>query len=126
MATVLHCSRQARAAKTRLESSLPAYTIQWAYSGKCRYCKKEFIYWQGEYATGSFSNLQEVSKVTDLAAWKRRIEQGDFKPEPQITSEYSQRVARGVDMIKNYQYQLRLTKAKQWYKGQRLDEDYNH
>ncbi len=121
MATVLHCDQKVRAKLTRLESALPAYTIQWALHGHCRYCKQFFVFWRGEYYTGRLSNLQPVSKVVDLAAWKRRIEQGDFKPEPQITSEYSQRIARGADMLRVAEYQLKLTRAQQWDRGKRID-----
>lgn len=118
--SVQHCYQRVRARKTRLESSLPAYTIQWAYHGYCRHCKQEFVVWQGEYPNGNFTTLNQC-KVTEIAAWKRRIEQGDFKPQPQFVSEYSQRVAAGADMIRNSEYQLKLIRAHQWWKGTRVD-----
>jgi hypothetical protein len=120
------CHKNTRATKTRLESTKEAYSIQWAYHGKCRYCKQDFIFWQGEdRKNGSFTPMFEVpkEKASEWNSWKRRIETGEFKPEPQFVSQYTQTIASGnMDAIGAYQ--TKLCKAHQWYKGKRIDNSH--
>jgi hypothetical protein len=124
VASILHCGKRIRAKKTRLESVKEAYAIQWSYSGRCRHCQEQFVYWQGEDRNGKFTQLLEVT-APQIPSWLRRIEAGDFKPEPQFISEYSRRVAGG-NALSIGQYHSRLCDAKSWYGGKRVQVELDY
>jgi hypothetical protein len=119
MAKIIHCTLNSRARVHRLVSSKQAYEFQYAYHGrKCCDCGEAFIYWQGEYPNGTRTELFPVPSQ-EHQHWLRRIQAGEAKPEAQLMSEYSRRIAGYIDG--QIQYQTKLCQAHRWYKGDRVD-----
>lgn len=73
--------------------------------------------WRGEYPDGHYTDLITVPQA-EFEHWQRRIKAGEAKPEAQLMSEYSQRIAG--DMTSQIQYQLKITNSARWWKGQRV------
>jgi len=121
MAKVRHGGIETRAKVFRLASSKPAYEFQYLYHvPKCKHCEEELMYWRGEYQNGNFTDMTDIKKA-DFPYWFRRIKAGEAKPEAQLMSEYSQKIAR--DASSQIIYQTALCNAKRWYKGQRVKSD---
>jgi len=124
MAQIVHCAVRTRAKTYRLASSKPAYEFQIAYHGRgCKGCGEAFIYWQGEYPNGTRTELFPVPSQ-EHQHWLRRIQAGEAKPEAQLMSEYSRRIAGHIDG--QIQYQTKLRQAHRWYKGERVEQHRNH
>jgi hypothetical protein len=104
-----------RAKAYRLTSSKPAYEYQHLYHHVSN--TKEYMAWKGEYPDGNFTDLVTVPD-SEYDHWKRRIKAGEAKPEAQLMSEYSRKIAG--DVTAQIQYQLKITQAARWYKGQRV------
>jgi hypothetical protein len=115
---IIHCGNKTRARVYRLPSSKPVYEYQHLFHAtRCKICEKELMQWRGEYPDGRYTQLIDVPQ-SEIEHWKRRIQAGEAKPEAQLMSEWAERVSRPADIAASYQ--LKLTKAHRWYKGQRV------
>jgi hypothetical protein len=100
-----------RASRFRLPSNNPVYEFEHVFHGrKCGCgCGKEFYVVLGQYHTGYFASDSVVIKESEFDYWRRRILAGEAKPQPQLMSEWSQRAARGMDMLANLEYQCLIS-----------------
>lgn len=133
MPTLTCCGGKRNANSWRIASNDPAYIFQRVYKVKAPCpgvpakpedkklaapCGETIMRWRGEKADGSLSDFFDIDKFAQ-AQWLRRCETEEARPEAQLMSEYSHKIASG-NMVVQFDYQLALTRAHRWYKGERV------
>jgi hypothetical protein len=113
------CGLKQKAKSYRLASlTNPDYKFQRAYVlPKCKVCKIKLMQWRGELPDGSLDRWNDID-YSNYKLWQKRIDNGEAKPEAQLMSEYSERIAGPIDG--QIQYQTKLCEAHKWYKGNRV------
>lgn len=86
---------------------------------KCPKCQVRRMCWRGELPDGTLSQFYDIDPGAH-AQWLRRIDTDVAKPEAQLMSEWSYRVASG-QMTSQIQYQTQLCNAKRFYKGSKVN-----
>jgi len=81
-------------------------------------CGKTIMQWRGEAPDGTLSPFYDIDPGAH-AAWLRRIVTDKARPEAQLMSEYSHKIASG-NMVVQFEYTLALTRAHRWFKGERV------
>jgi hypothetical protein len=133
MAKVRQCNVWQNAKKHKLASNEPAYRFQVVYDlGKCKghkeekldngtirvtLCTESHMQWQGEYESGTFTPFYDIEPAK-FEYWTKRIKTDEAKPEAQIMSEYSERIAKPPEQALSYLGTLK--NALKWDKGKYL------
>ena len=103
MAKYWHCGTTTKASSHRIVSSKPAYKFQHIrHCLSCKICGKELMEWRGEYPElDKFTDWLTIPK-SEYPHWLRRIATEQAKPEAQLMSQYSERIARPADIASYY------------------------
>lgn len=104
MAKILLGGKFVRAKAYRLPSSKPAYAFQVLFHVEK---PTEFMQWRGEYPNGNFTDFIDIPKA-EYDVWRRRMNAGEAKPEPQLMSEWAKKVARPADIAIKYHETLKI------------------